>query len=86
VTRIFLHLRRRRFYAARRSEARASGPFTTQDDINCAELVEGLCCEAGFIPRVAQAVEQKHTMLDLVAEGLGVSIISCPYLFVRFWE
>jgi hypothetical protein len=48
--------------------------------------MEGLCREAGFIPRVAQAVEQKHTMLDLVAEGLGVSIISCPHLFVRFWE
>src|SRR5262245_1194165 len=31
------------------------------------ELVEGLCREAGFIPRVAQAVEHKNTMLDLVA-------------------
>jgi DNA-binding transcriptional LysR family regulator len=39
------------------------------------ELVEGLCREAGFIPRVAQAVEHKQTTLDLVAEGLGVSII-----------
>jgi DNA-binding transcriptional LysR family regulator len=39
------------------------------------EMVEGLCREAGFIPRVAQAVEHKQTMLDLVAEGLGVSII-----------
>jgi DNA-binding transcriptional LysR family regulator len=39
------------------------------------ELVEGLCREAGFTPRVAQAVEQKQTTIDLVAEGLGVSII-----------
>jgi len=39
------------------------------------ELVEGLCREAGFTPRVAQAVEHKQTTLDLVAEGLGVSII-----------
>src|SRR5262245_16343018 len=39
------------------------------------ELVEGLCREAGFTPRVAQAVERKQTALDLVAEGLGVSII-----------
>jgi DNA-binding transcriptional LysR family regulator len=39
------------------------------------ELVEGLCREAGFTPRVAQAVEHKQTMLDLVAEDLGVSII-----------
>jgi DNA-binding transcriptional LysR family regulator len=37
--------------------------------------VEGLCREAGFTPRVAQAVEHKQTTLDLVAEGLGVSII-----------
>jgi LysR family transcriptional regulator, benzoate and cis,cis-muconate-responsive activator of ben and cat genes len=39
------------------------------------EMVEGLCREAGFTPRVAQAVEHKQTNLDLVAEGLGVSII-----------
>ena len=40
------------------------------------ELVEGLCRNAGFTPRVTQAVDNKQTMLDLVAEGLGVSIIS----------
>ncbi len=45
------------------------------EDPGFRELVEGLCREAGFIPRVAQAVEHKQTMLDLVAEGLGVSII-----------
>ncbi len=39
------------------------------------ELVEGLCRESGFTPRVAQAVEHKQTTIDLVAEGLGVSII-----------
>jgi DNA-binding transcriptional LysR family regulator len=39
------------------------------------ELVEGLCREAGFTPRVAQAVEHKQTAIDMVAEGLGVSII-----------
>jgi DNA-binding transcriptional LysR family regulator len=39
------------------------------------ELVEGLCREAGFTPRIAQAVEHKQTTIDLVAEGLGVSII-----------
>jgi DNA-binding transcriptional LysR family regulator len=39
------------------------------------ELVEGLCRETGFTPRVAQAVEHKQTMLDLVAEGLGIAII-----------
>lgn len=39
------------------------------------ELVEELCREAGFTPCVAQAVEHRQIMLDLVAEGLGVSII-----------
>jgi DNA-binding transcriptional LysR family regulator len=39
------------------------------------ELVEALCREAGFSPRVSQAVEHKQTTIDLVAEGLGVSII-----------
>jgi DNA-binding transcriptional LysR family regulator len=39
------------------------------------ELVEGLCREAGFTLRVAQSVEHKQMTLDLVAEGLGVSII-----------
>ena len=39
------------------------------------ELVEGICREAGFTPRVLQAVEQKQTVLELVAQGLGVSIV-----------
>lgn len=39
------------------------------------ELVEGLCRNAGFTPRVKQAVDNKQTTLDLIAEGLGVSII-----------
>jgi len=45
------------------------------EDPGARELVEGLCREAGFMPRVAHAVEHKQTMLDLVAEGLGVSIM-----------
>jgi DNA-binding transcriptional LysR family regulator len=39
------------------------------------ELVEGVCRDAGFTPRVLQAVEQKQTVLELVAQGLGVSIV-----------
>jgi DNA-binding transcriptional LysR family regulator len=39
------------------------------------ELVEGICREAGFTPRVLQSVETKQTVLDLVAAGLGVSIV-----------
>jgi DNA-binding transcriptional LysR family regulator len=39
------------------------------------ELVEGICRDAGFTPRVLQAVEHKQTVLELVAQGLGVSIV-----------
>jgi DNA-binding transcriptional LysR family regulator len=45
------------------------------EDPGARELVEGLCREAGFMPRVAHAVEHKQTALDLVAEGLGVAIM-----------
>jgi DNA-binding transcriptional LysR family regulator len=45
------------------------------EDPGYRELVEGLCREAGFMPRVAHAVEHRQTTLDLVAEGLGVSIM-----------
>jgi hypothetical protein len=36
-------------------------------------MVERLCREAGFTPRVAQAVEHKQTTLDLVAALLHES-------------
>ena len=39
------------------------------------ELVEGTCREAGFTPKVRQSVEHKQTLLALVAQGLGVSIV-----------
>jgi DNA-binding transcriptional LysR family regulator len=45
------------------------------EDPGYRELVEGICRDAGFSPRVLQAVEQKQTMLELVARGLGVSIL-----------
>jgi DNA-binding transcriptional LysR family regulator len=45
------------------------------EDPGYRELVEGICRDAGFTPRVLQAVEQKDTVLDLVARGLGVSIV-----------
>jgi DNA-binding transcriptional LysR family regulator len=41
----------------------------------CRELIEAICREAGFSPRVQQAVDHKQTALDLVAEGLGVTIV-----------
>lgn len=39
------------------------------------DLIDGICGQAGFMPRVVQAVEHKQTVLDLVARGLGVSIV-----------
>ena len=39
------------------------------------ELVEGICRDAGFAPRALQAVDHKQTVLELVAQGLGVSIV-----------
>jgi DNA-binding transcriptional LysR family regulator len=39
------------------------------------ELVEGICRDAGFTPHVLQAVDHKQTVLELVAQGLGVSIV-----------
>jgi DNA-binding transcriptional LysR family regulator len=45
------------------------------EDPGYREIVEAICRRAGFLPRVLQAVEQKTTLLDLVAEGLGISFI-----------
>jgi DNA-binding transcriptional LysR family regulator len=45
------------------------------EDPGYREIVEAICLREGFLPRVRQAVEHKSTMLDLVAEGLGISFI-----------
>ena len=45
------------------------------EDPGYREIVEAICLREGFLPRVLQAVEHKSTMLDLVAEGLGISFI-----------
>lgn len=45
------------------------------EDPGYREIVEGICQPAGFTPRVLQAVEHKQTVLDLVAEGLGISFV-----------
>ena len=39
------------------------------------ELVVAACAQAGFSPRIAQEVEQLHTLLALVSAGLGVSLV-----------
>jgi DNA-binding transcriptional LysR family regulator len=45
------------------------------EDPGYREIVEAICQRAGFMPRVLQAVEHKSTVLDLVAQGLGISFI-----------
>jgi DNA-binding transcriptional LysR family regulator len=47
------------------------------------EIVEAVCRDAGFTPRVLQAVETKRTVLDLVAAGLGVSIVQASVAAAR---
>jgi DNA-binding transcriptional LysR family regulator len=45
------------------------------EDPGYREVVEAICLREGFMPRVLQAVENKSTVLELVAEGLGISFI-----------
>ncbi len=45
------------------------------EDPGYREIVEEICRQAGFKPRVLQAVESKQTVLDLVAEGMGISFV-----------
>lgn len=45
------------------------------ESIGFREIVEAVCQEAGFTPRVLQAVETKKTVVDLIAAGLGVSLV-----------
>ena len=47
----------------------------TSNEAWCRALIESIFGEAGFTPRVLQTVENKQTALDLVAEGIGVSIV-----------
>ena len=52
-------------------------------DAGYRELVDALCREAGFTPRVSQAVENKHTVLELVAQGLGISVVQASAVTER---
>jgi DNA-binding transcriptional LysR family regulator len=45
------------------------------EDPGYREIVEAICLRAGFMPRVLQAVEHKSTVLDLVANGLGITFV-----------
>ena len=45
------------------------------EDPGYRELVEAICQREGFMPSVRQAVEHKSTVLDLIANGLGISFI-----------
>ncbi|WP_396936899.1 LysR substrate-binding domain-containing protein [Mycolicibacterium sp.] len=41
-------------------------------------LVENICADAGFVPRVRQEVSETSTLVTLVAAGLGVAIVPDP--------
>lgn len=45
------------------------------EDPGYREIVEAICQQAGFVPRVQQAVEHGKTILDLVAAGLGIAFV-----------
>ena len=45
------------------------------EDPGYRELFEAICLREGFAPRVLQAVEHKHTVLELVAKGFGITFI-----------
>lgn len=54
----------------------AEQPFlmnTTGSALGAATMA--LCQSAGFLPRVAQEVNQLHTLLSLVGSGLGVALV-----------
>ncbi|MFC5662317.1 LysR family transcriptional regulator [Kitasatospora misakiensis] len=40
-----------------------------------AALVRGACALAGFVPRIAHAVDDYHLVLRMVANGLGVALV-----------
>lgn len=41
-------------------------------------LVDAICADAGFTPRVRQEVSETSTLVTLVAAGLGVAIVPAP--------
>jgi DNA-binding transcriptional LysR family regulator len=47
------------------------------------ELVLSLCRKAGFTPKVSQVAAQIHTMISLVAAGLGVTLVPASVSSLR---
>ena len=46
-------------------------------------LVQNLCREAGFTPEVSQVATQIHTLISLVAAGLGVTLVPASVSSLR---
>jgi DNA-binding transcriptional LysR family regulator len=46
-------------------------------------LLERLCAQAGFEPRIAQEAREATTQIGLVAAGLGVAVLPAPLEAVR---
>jgi DNA-binding transcriptional LysR family regulator len=47
------------------------------------EAVTQLCKDAGFVPTVLHTAERKQTVVDLVAEGMGVSVTPVSAMELR---
>jgi DNA-binding transcriptional LysR family regulator len=47
------------------------------------DVVLSLCRKAGFTPKVSQVATQIHTMISLVAAGLGVTLVPASVSSVR---
>jgi DNA-binding transcriptional LysR family regulator len=46
-------------------------------------LLERLCAQAGFAPRIAQEAREATTQIGLVAAGLGIAVLPAPLEAVR---
>jgi DNA-binding transcriptional LysR family regulator len=46
------------------------------------DYLMGICKKAGFVPRVMQEANEGHTIIGLVAAGLGISLVAESQ---RFW-
>jgi DNA-binding transcriptional LysR family regulator len=49
--------------------------FPYRQGPNLHARITGACRRAGFVPRIAQEATQMHTILSLVAAGMGVSLV-----------
>ena len=67
-------------------EGLAGDPFITYPSTAGASTlvaVMGACLDAGFSPRVVQEGRESHTIVGLVAAGIGVALVPAPLRQLR---